>query len=114
MPSRLAAVLREFGTTRVEEAGDGVQALRKPQTSSYDLVLCDWEMPSMNGIELLKEAKKDDATAQLPFIMVTSQANADKVQEAIAVGTRDYVVKPVNTDTVISKVRKLLSAADDT
>ena len=113
MRSLLAAVLREFGLSRVDEAGDGVQALRKLQRSRYDLVLCDWEMPAMSGIELLDQVRKDDAIAQVPFIMVTSQATADRVQEAIAVGTSDYIVKPINTDTVISKVTKLLSAAGD-
>ena len=113
MRSLLVAVLREFGITRVDEAGDGVEALRKLQGSHYDLVLCDWEMPAMSGIELLEQVRKDDSTAQVPFIMVTSLANAEKVREAIAVGTSDYIVKPINTETVISKVTRVLSPATD-
>jgi len=109
MRALLAAILREFGITRIDEADDGEQAFQKIKVSGYDLVLCDWEMPKMSGIDLLKKVRDDESINQVPFVMVTSLSNTDKVKQAIAVGTNDYVVKPINTETIMSKVVGVLS-----
>jgi len=109
MRALLAAILREFGITRIDEANDGEQAFQKIKLSGYDLVLCDWEMPKMSGIDLLKKVRDDESINQVPFVMVTSLSNTDKVKQAIAVGTSDYVVKPINAETIISKVVGVLS-----
>ena len=109
MRALLVAILREFGLTRIDEADDGEQAFHKIKASSYDLVLCDWEMPNMSGIDLLKKVRDDESINQVPFVMVTSLSNTDKVKQAIAVGTNDYVVKPINTETIMSKVADVLS-----
>ena len=109
MRALLAAILREFGISSIDEAADGEQAFRKIKQSKYDLVLCDWEMPNMSGIDLLQKVRDDESIGQVPFVMVTSLSNTDKVKQAIAVGTSDYVIKPITTETIMSKVVEILS-----
>lgn len=81
--------------TNITQATDGVEALELLQDETFDLIICDWEMPNMNGLELLIEIKKNEKLKNIPFLMLTSNTEKIKVNVAIKAGATDYVVKPI-------------------
>lgn len=101
-------VLREFGMNDVEEAMDGVDALRKLRTGPFNLVISDWEMGQMSGLDLLKEVRADDNLKKLPFIMVTAEARATYVVAAKQAGVSNYVLKPFNAATLKEKIEAVV------
>lgn len=103
--------LMQMGVKRRSEAEDGKSALRMLRAEHWDLVVCDWVMPQMTGIELLKEVRQDEKLKKIPFILVTSQDAKENVIEAIKCGVSDYVTKPFNFDTFKAKIERTLSAA---
>lgn len=101
-----------FPTFTVEEAVNGRKAQQVLNASDYDLVLCDWEMPEMSGIELLNWFRKEHQKTT-PFVMVTSRGDKDNVVEAVQAGVTDYIGKPFSRDKLLSKVVKVLSKHHD-
>lgn len=100
--------LQEMGMDSVE-AGDGNEALASLRSApDIDFVLLDWNMPNMNGFETLKAIKADDATASIPVLMVTTEAERSQVVKAIQAGAKQYVVKPFTTDILVEKIKKAL------
>jgi len=101
--------LRELGVElSYIEAADGKEALNAFAKGGIDLILTDWNMPNMTGIELVKELRKIDPEKKVPIIMVTSEATADKVKEAVAAGVNNYVSKPFTTDVLRQKIGPLV------
>lgn len=101
--------LRELGADLTfVEAGDGKEALEVFAKGGVDLVLTDWNMPNMTGIELVRELRKLDPDKKVPIIMVTSEATADKVKEAVQAGVNNYVSKPFTTDVLKQKIGPLV------
>jgi two-component system, chemotaxis family, chemotaxis protein CheY len=98
------SILRGAGFTRIYEAQDGVEALKVLKNKPIDLVICDWEMPNMNGLELFKEAQADEKLKDIPFLMLTASSGVQKVKEAIAAGVTDYIIKPYQQNAFIEKV----------
>jgi two-component system chemotaxis response regulator CheY len=98
--------LEKLGHTDVTEAGDGAEAIAKLQAGggSYDLVLMDWNMPNMTGIDALKKIKADPALKAVPVIMVTSESEKTRIMEAIQSGAANYVVKPFQPETLAEKI----------
>jgi len=96
--------LTQIGLTDVEEAEDGEAAVAKVKSGNYDLVLMDWNMPKMTGIEALKKIKSDDATKGVPVIMVTSESEKTRIIEAIQAGAANYIVKPFQPETLQEKI----------
>lgn len=92
------------------QAGNGVQAMEllKSEGDGIDLVLLDWNMPEMNGIETLKAIKADDALKKIPVIMVTTEAEKKSVIEAVQAGAASYVVKPFEPEALLDKINKVL------
>ena len=90
------------------EASNGEEAWSILQSSQIDLVLLDWNMPLLNGIDLLRRLRGNDKFKSLPIIMVTSEAAKYNVVEAVKAGINDYLIKPVTEKNLYEKVRKYL------
>jgi two-component system chemotaxis response regulator CheY len=100
----LTNLLRELGFSDVDSEANGARALRRLRSRDYALVLCDWNMTPMTGLQLLKEVRADAKLADLPFIMVTGVTAAEHVQAARQAGVSNYIVKPFNVQTVRNRI----------
>jgi two-component system chemotaxis response regulator CheY len=100
-------LLKELGFVNVQEAEDGVEALKKLRTDTFDFVVSDWNMPNMTGIELLREIRKDEKLKTLPVLMVTAEAKRENIIEAAQAGASGYVVKPFTAATLDEKLKKI-------
>lgn len=96
-----------FEIANLLDAGDGEEALKKMNEGEVDLVISDWNMPRMTGIDLLKTVRSDDALKELPFLMVTSEADKEKIMEAVQAGVNQYIVKPFNANQLEEKIREI-------
>lgn len=99
--------LPRFAGASCFEAGDGAEAFRIIESNKIDLVLLDWNMPMMNGIDLVKKLRGKPEYAKLPIIMITSEAAKYNVIEAVKAGVNDYLVKPVSDRMLIEKLDRL-------
>ena len=104
-------VLQDMGFLNIDSATDGLDALGYLKAHPYDLVICDWNMPKMSGVEVLQILRDYKATKTLPFMMVTSASELDKVREALGEGVSDYLIKPFQPTTFGSKARNLLKGS---
>jgi two-component system, chemotaxis family, chemotaxis protein CheY len=100
-------LLKEMGCSNAEEAEDGAVALRMLQSQPFDFVVCDINMPNMNGFELLKAVKADDKLKHVPVLMVTAEARKEDIVLAAQSGAAGYVVKPFTKATLEEKVQKI-------
>ena len=100
--------LRTIGLTDVTEADNGKSALAELHKKPYDLILSDWHMPEMEGIELLKAVRADEKLQHIPFLMLTSDVSVENVREAVESGVSDYLAKPFRHAPLIKKVHRLL------
>lgn len=96
--------LEKLGHTDVIEAQDGIEALDKLKGGGFELVLMDWNMPNMTGIEALRKLKSDPSLKPIPVIMVTSESEKSKILEALQAGAANYVVKPFQPETLKEKI----------
>jgi two-component system chemotaxis response regulator CheY len=103
----LRNILKQIGFTDIAEADDGATALKELKKEKYDLILCDWNMPEMPGIDLLKALKADEQLKNIPFVMVTAEAQKDNIIEAVKTGVSSYIVKPFSAETVNEKLNKV-------
>lgn len=99
-------VLRQINIDNVADAENGKQALGMLQKEPFDLIISDWIMPEMTGIEFLKACKADDALKTIPFLMVTAEAQQESVVEAIKAGVDNYIVKPFTPDKLQAAIDK--------
>ena len=97
-------LLKQLGFNNVDEATDGSSALQKLRDKSYGLIISDWNMEPMTGLELLKEVRSDTQLGELPFIMVTAESKSENVVAAKQAGVSNYIVKPFNAETLKSKL----------
>jgi two-component system chemotaxis response regulator CheY len=106
-------VLKQINITNVTEAENGKQALEilKKEPSEFELIVSDWIMPEMTGIEFLKACKEDDEVKKIPFVMVTAEAQKDSVIEAIKGGVDNYIVKPFTPDKLQEAIEKARAKA---
>jgi len=105
----LRNLLKQLDFSNVDEASDGEDALRKLQTNGqYDLIISDWNMQPMTGIEFLKRVRADDKLKHIPFIMVTAESKAENVVAAKQAGVSNYIVKPFNAETLKAKMSSVL------
>ncbi|TWC39473.1 response regulator receiver domain-containing protein [Pseudomonas sp. SJZ079] len=98
-----------FPGVKIEEAINGRKAQQMLARQSVDLILCDWEMPEMTGLELLSWCREQDNLKSVPFIMVTSRGDKDNVVQAIQAGVTDFIGKPFSNEQLVTKVKKALS-----
>jgi len=101
------SLLRQLGFENVDEAENGEDALKKLRSAEYGLVISDWNMPVMEGLELLKHIRNDSQLKDIPFLMVTAEAEKEKVIEAIKSGVDNYIVKPFTGDVLKEKLEKI-------
>jgi len=101
-------LLKEAGHANADEAEDGIAALQKLRNGSFDFVVTDINMPNMNGFELLKSIKADDALKHLPVLMVTAEARKEDIVLAAQSGAAGYIVKPFTKATLEEKVQKIM------
>ncbi len=104
------AILREAGFAHVFDVPGGREALLMMAKVKINVVICDWNMPGMSGIELYQAVKEDDKLAVPPWIMLTSSSEGEKVKEAISVGITSYIVKPFKPDNLINQLVAKLKA----
>ena len=100
-----------FPGIQIEEAVNGRKAQQLLGRQSIDLILCDWEMPEMSGLELLTWCREHDSHKITPFIMVTSRGDKENVVQAIQAGVSDFIGKPFSNEQLVTKVKKALSRA---
>ncbi|MBP2167082.1 chemotaxis response regulator CheY [Erwiniaceae bacterium BAC15a-03b] len=100
-------LLKELGFNNVEEAEDGADALNKLRAGAFDFVISDWNMPNMDGLELLKTIRADGGMAKLPVLMVTAEAKKENIVAAAQAGASGYVVKPFTAATLEEKLGKI-------
>ncbi|MNZ14546.1 Chemotaxis protein CheY [compost metagenome] len=98
-----------FPGIQIEEAINGRKAQQLLARVHIDLILCDWEMPEMSGLELLTWCREQDSLKTTPFIMVTSRGDKENVVQAIQAGVSDYIGKPFSNDQLVTKVKKALT-----
>lgn len=89
----------------IVEADDGMKALEVLQNLQIDLVICDWVMPNMTGLELLEKVRSTESLAKIPFVMVTAETEKEHIMEAIKAGVSQYIVKPFTEDILLGKLK---------
>ncbi|MBV1884265.1 MAG: response regulator [Pseudomonadales bacterium] len=107
----LRSFLMDDGFTNVTEASDGKKGLSLIQNSVFHLVICDWNMPEMTGIELLEQVRSEERTEALPFLMVTGEANPERVKEAIVKKVNDFIIKPFQPEALTKKIVDVLTSS---
>jgi len=106
----IKGILYQIGFNNVVEADDGTTALELLRKQKVDLIISDWNMPKMPGIELLKAIRSDESLKDIKFIMVTAEAQKESVLEAIRNGVNQYIVKPFTPETLREKLEKVLGS----
>jgi two-component system, chemotaxis family, chemotaxis protein CheY len=103
----IKGLLHELGFKNMREADNGTNALEELKRKKADLVVSDWNMPVMTGIDLLKAIRADESLKTLPVLMVTAEAKKENILEAIQAGVNNYIVKPFNAKTLEEKLNKI-------
>ena len=106
----LKNILKQIGYSDIEEAEDGNSALIRLRQGGYGLVVSDWNMPNMTGLDLLKAIRADNALNNMPVLMVTAEAKKENVMDAIKAGVNNYVVKPFTADVLKEKIEKIFDS----
>lgn len=102
--------LRQFGFKNIDEATDGTKALEKMKEKKYDLVLSDWNMEPMSGLDLLKQVRANPETKSIPFILITAESKVENIIAAKQAGVNNYIVKPLNANTLKEKLTAVIGA----
>jgi two-component system chemotaxis response regulator CheY len=103
-------LLQDLGFTNVSEADDGKTAWPMLESGNFDLLVTDWNMPGMPGLDLLKAVRADARLAKLPVLMLTAEAKREQIVEAAQAGVNGYVIKPFTAETLKAKLDKILAA----
>ena len=110
MRKMISRSLRQAGLNidSITEAGNGVEGMTALGGGSFDIVLCDWNMPEMDGITFLREARK---SSNVPFVMLTTEGTQDKINEAMNSGAHAYVTKPFTPEKLGERITVVLAEA---
>lgn len=102
------SLLKELGFTNVDEAEDGQEALNKLRSGEgIEFVISDWNMPNLDGLEMLKQIRADEALKHMPVLMITAEAKKDNIIAAAQAGANGYIVKPFTAATLEEKLNKI-------
>lgn len=107
------SLLAELGYTKVIEAEDGLQALSVLRSQPVDFVISDWNMPRMQGIDMLRAVRADQALAHIPVLMVTAEAKREQIVAAVQAGVNGYVVKPFTAVTLKEKMSRIFERLEE-
>jgi two-component system chemotaxis response regulator CheY len=99
--------LKELGFGELSEAENGAAGLKKAGEEPVDLIVSDWNMPNMTGLEFLKAVRADASLKGIAFIMVTSESDKEKIMEAVKAGVNQYIVKPFNAIQLEEKIKAI-------
>ena len=105
----LRAMLKSIGLTNVTESEDAEAALKQLSQDTFDLILCDWMLPGMCGLELFKTTRKNEDLQSIPFLMVSGQSEKEQVIEAIKTGVDGYVLKPFSVNGIRKKLQPIIA-----
>jgi len=105
-------LLRDLGFNNTDEADDGQTALPKLQKGDFDFLVTDWNMPGMDGLELLKAVRADPKLQSLPVLMVTAEQKKEQIVEAAKAGVNGYIVKPFTAHTLDEKIGKIFERVE--
>jgi len=105
----LIGALSRANITEVDQAGDGLEAVNAVKQKEYDLVLMDWNMPNMLGIDAVRAIRAEGK--KMPIIMVTTEAEKSRVIDALKAGASNYIIKPFEPTTIVAKIQEVLSKA---
>ena len=107
-------VLVQIGVSSdyITEAADGLAGFGKVKTNSYDLILTDWNMPKMNGLQFVQNLRKLPKYKTIPVIMITTEGGKSEVLEALKNGVNNYIIKPFSQETLKSKLKLMLKKID--
>lgn len=100
-------ILRQLGFTNVVEADDGTTAWEVLNKDKIEFIVSDWNMPKMTGIELLRKVRNSEEFADIPFLMVTAEAQQENIIEAVQAKVSNYIVKPFTAETMKQKIEKI-------
>ncbi len=100
-------VLTQLGVKHTVEARGGSEALALLRGDQFHLIISDWQMPDLSGVDLLRAVRSDPGLSAIPFIMLTSESERERVREAAVAGVNDYIVKPISLQTLSEKIRAL-------
>jgi two-component system, chemotaxis family, chemotaxis protein CheY len=100
-------ILKEIGFSDISEANDGSDALKILRHEKIGLVVTDWNMPRMNGLELLKNMRANEATKDIPVLMVTAEGLKENIIAAVHAGVDNYVVKPFTAEIIKEKIEQI-------
>ncbi len=103
------AILIDAGFKNIAQAKNGIDALKHMETTNIDLIICDWNMPAMNGLELFKHVHLTESLKNTDFIMLTSSDETKKVKEAITSGITSYILKPFKPEVLLQNIVKVFS-----
>lgn len=103
------SILKGVGYDKVLQAENGHIAIQTIFQETVDLVICDWNMPNLSGLEVLKRVRSDERYKSLPFLMLTAEAYRENVDAALKLGVSDYMIKPFTAEILTQKVEKALS-----
>ena len=104
----ISNLLKQIGFSNVDEAIDGGSALGKLREKSYGMIISDWNMEPMTGLQLLKEVRADEKLKTTPFIMITAESKTENVVAAKAAGVNNYIIKPFNAETLKKKMSSVI------
>lgn len=102
-------LLRDLGFTNISEADDGSTALPMLQGGDFDFVVTDWNMPGMQGIDLLKAIRADASLSHIPVLLITAEAKKEQIVMAAQAGVNGYIVKPFTAATLKTKLDKIFA-----
>ena len=105
----IKGLLKDLGFENVTEADDGTTALPLLKSEKFDLLITDWNMPGMSGMELLRHVRADEHISKLPVLMLTAEAKRDQIIEAAQAGVSGYVIKPFTAVTLKEKIDKIFA-----
>jgi two-component system chemotaxis response regulator CheY len=100
-------ILRQLGFSNIIEADDGTAAWEILNKDQIDFIISDWNMPQMTGIELLRKVRASEEFGDLPFLMVTAEAQQENIIEAVQAKVSNYIVKPFTAETLGQKINKI-------
>ena len=101
-------LLRQLDFNNVDEANNGGDALQKLKESPFNLIISDWNMEPMTGLDLLKAVRADGKLKHIPFIMITAESKTENVVLAKQAGVSNYIVKPFNAETLKTKMASVI------
>lgn len=105
----IKSLLIDLGFKNIAEADDGKTALPLLKGGGIDFLVSDWNMPEMNGLDLLKSVRADASLSALPVLLVTAETKREQIVEAAAAGVNGYIIKPFTAATLKEKIEKIFT-----